>query len=55
VGEIWDGGGGMDGAERWVHLVGPDEELWERHAHVLDLIEQVRAARELRRQRGLPA
>jgi hypothetical protein len=54
VGEIWDVGGGVDGVEPGGQLAAPDEEMWERHTRVLDLIEQVRAARELRRQRGLP-
>jgi len=31
----------------------PDEASWERHTRILDMIEQVRTARELRRQRGL--
>jgi len=39
------------GSSEW--SVAPDEESWARHTRILDLIEQVRAARELRRQRGL--
>jgi hypothetical protein len=53
VGVLWGGGGRADGAEREERSLAPDEESWARHTHILDLIEQVRAARELRRQRGL--
>ena len=52
VGDLW-GGGGVDGAGREERFFAPDEESWERHTRILDVIEQVRAARELRRQRGL--
>jgi len=45
----------VDGADRETWSVAPDEESWARHTHILDMIEQVSAARELRRQRGLPA
>jgi len=53
VDEMWGGGGGADGADREGWLVAPDEASWKRHTRILDMIEQVRAARELRRQRGL--
>jgi len=43
----------VGGAGREQRFFAPDEESWERHTNILDLIEQVRAARELRRQRGL--
>jgi len=49
----WGGGGGADGADREGWPLAPDEASWERHTRILDTIEQVRAARELRRQRGL--
>ncbi len=52
MGERWGGGGG-DGAGREERFFAPDEESWARHTRILDLIEQVSAARELRRQRGL--
>jgi len=52
VSELWGGGGG-DGAGREERFFAPDEESWARHTRILDLIEQVSAARELRRQRGL--
>jgi len=53
VDERWGGGRGADGADREGWPVAPDEASWERHTRILDTIEQVRAARELRRQRGL--
>ena len=53
VDEMWGGGGGADGADREEWPVAPDEASWERHTRILDTIEQVRAARDLRRQRGL--
>ena len=43
----------MDGADHEEWPLAPDEASWERHTRILDVIEQVRAARELRRQRGL--
>ena len=52
VDEMW-GGGGAHGADREGWPVAPDEASWERHTRILDMIEQVRTARELRRQRGL--
>ena len=52
MGELW-GGGGVGGAGREERFFAPDEESWARHTRILDLIEQVSAARELRRQRGL--
>src|SRR5439155_17624025 len=53
VDERWGGGGGTDGAAREGWPAAPDEASWERHTRILDTIEQVRAARELRRRRGL--
>jgi len=53
VDEIWGGGGGADGADRERWPVAPDEASWERHTRILAVIQQVSAARELRRQRGL--
>jgi len=53
VDERWGGGGGANGADRDGWPVAPDEASWERHTRILDTIEQVRAARELRRQRGI--
>jgi hypothetical protein len=53
VGVLWGGGGGADGAEHEAWSVAPDEESWARHTRILDLIVQVRAARQLRRQLGL--
>jgi len=51
---MWGGGGGgAHGADREGWPVAPDEASWERHTRILDMIEQVRTARELRRQRGL--
>ncbi len=44
---------GGDDADREGWPVAPDEASWERHTRILDTIEQVRAARDLRRQRGL--
>jgi len=50
---MWGGGGGAHGADGEGWPVAPDEASWERHTRILDTIEQVRAARELRRRRGL--
>jgi hypothetical protein len=50
---MWGGGGGVDDADREGWPLAPDEASWECHTRILDVIEQVRAARELRRQRGL--
>jgi len=50
---MWGGGGGAHGADREGWPLAPDEASWERHTRILDTIEQVRAARELRRRRGL--